>query len=78
MILKKVILPVIGMSKDGTNDQRIAVLWDAFKAHSCPSVKEYCQSCDFLDPGIIIAGLTIKAQLLDRVVNKFFIRHLPG
>ena len=78
LILKKVILPGAGVTflpgagvtSPGTCDHRVGLLWDEFKAHSCPEVKTYCQSHDFLDVNIIPGGLTPVAQPLDKVINK--------
>ena len=75
LILKKVILPGAGAVKQGntlTCDHKIGVLWDEFRAHSCPAVKSYCQSFDFLDVLILPGGLTPEGQPLDKVINKVF------
>ena len=80
LILKKVILPGAGvtfqdddgLTSPGTCDHRVGLLWDEFKAHSCPEVKSYCQSHDFLDVDIIPGGLTPVGQPLDKVINKVF------
>ena len=56
LILKKVILPGMGMEKDGTSEHQIGVLWDEFRGHLSKLVKEFC----------------IVAQSLDKVINKVF------
>ena len=33
LIVKKVILPALGVYSDGTCDHRVGILWDDFKAH---------------------------------------------
>lgn len=75
LILKKVILPGAGAVKQGntlTCDHKIGLLWDDFKSHSCPEVKSFCQSFDFLDVLILPGGLTPEGQPLDKVINKVF------
>ena len=48
------------------------VLWDDFKAHSCPEVKIFFLSQDNLDIEILPGGLTPVVQPLDKVINKVF------
>ena len=72
LILKKVILPGMGMEKDGTSEQQIGLLWDEFRGHSSKVVKEFCTSLPCFTPNIIHGGLTPVAQPLDKVINKVF------
>jgi hypothetical protein len=72
LVLKKVILPGMGMKSDGTSDEKIGLLWDEFRAHSSAVVKEYYQLLPFFHPEIIPGGLTPVAQPLDKVINKVF------
>eukprot|EP00957_Ditylum_brightwellii_P109207 8330360-Ditylum_brightwellii.AAC.1 len=48
------------------------MLWGDFKSHSAASVKEFCQSLDFLGVDIIPGRLTPEAQPLDQVINKVY------
>ena len=70
--MKKVILPDIGVSSYGTYDNIVGILWDDLKAHSCPSVKEYCISFSCLDVLILGRGLTPEDKTLNKVSNKVF------
>lgn len=72
LILKKVILPGMGMKEDGTSTEKIGLLWDEFRGHSAAIVKEFCTSLPFFSPEIIPGGLTPVAQPLDKVINKVF------
>ena len=68
--MNKSILPDLGVSADGTCDHRVGLLWDDFKAHSCPAFKEYCLSFSCLAVLILGGGLTPEPQPLEKVVNK--------
>lgn len=73
VFLNKIILPAAGYNKEtGECENKAAVLWDDFKSHSTPTVKEYCLSLPFLGVDIIPGGLTPCAQPLDKVINKVF------
>ena len=54
LILKKVILPVMGMENDGTSEQQIGLLWDEFRGPLSKVVNERCTSLPFLTPDIIL------------------------
>ena len=47
LILKKAILPGMGMERDGTSEQQIGLLWDKFRGHSSKVDKEFCTSLPF-------------------------------
>ena len=66
------VLTDAGVSSAGTCDTRVGLLWDDFKAHSCPPVKEFCKSLNFLDVEIIGDGLTSEGQPLYKAINKVF------
>ena len=72
MYLKKLILPGVGVSSEGICDHRVGLLWDNFNDHSCPPVKQFCKSHDFLDVEIMGGGLTPQGQPLEKAVNKVF------
>ena len=76
LILKKVILPGMGMKEDGTSTKKIGLLWDEFRGHSAAIVKEFCKSMSFFSPEIIPGGLTPVAQPLNKVINKVFKAYL--
>ena len=70
--MKKVILPDIGVSYDGTCGYIVGLLWYYFKAHSYPDDKEYCIffSCLYL---LVLGGqLAPAGQPLEKVINKMF------
>ena len=76
LILKKVILPELGMDMaTETSPEKIGLIWDEFRGHSAGIVKEYCLSLNFFHPEIIPGGLTPVAQPLDKVINKVFKGH---
>ena len=76
LILKKVILPELGMDMTTeTSPEQIGLIWDEFRGHSAAIVKEYCLSLPFFHPEIIPGGLTPVAQPLDKVINKVFKGH---
>ena len=66
LIPKKVILPAAGVTADGTCDHRVGILWDQFKAHAAPIIKNHCPSLDFLDV-LILPG---SASLLTKPSTK--------
>ena len=66
LILKKVILPGMGMKEDGTSTEKIGLLWDEFRGHSAEIVKEFCTSLPFFYPEIIPGGLTPLHNLLTK------------
>ena len=72
LILKKVILPELGMDMTTeTSPEQIGLIWDEFRGHSAAIVKEYCLSLSFFHPEIIPGGLTPVAQPLDnKVINR--------
>jgi hypothetical protein len=76
LILKKVILPELGMDMTTeTSPEKIGLIWDEFRGHSATIVKEYCLSLSCFHPEIIPGGLTPVAQPLDKVINKVFKGH---
>ena len=75
VILKKVILPGVGMDMDGNCDHQAGLLWDQFKSHLAPVVKEYCKQLEFLKVIISPGGLTPVGQPLDKAINKVFKSH---
>ena len=71
LILKKVILPELGMDMTTeTSPEKIGLIWDEFRDHSAAIVKEYCLSLSSFHPEIIPGGLTTVAQPLDKVINR--------
>ena len=71
--LNKCILPAGGYDKaTGECENKIGVLWDDFKSHSTPAVKDYCLSLPFLSVDILPGGLTPCGQPLDKVIKKVF------
>ena len=70
LILKKVIISLAGagVPSDG-GDHQVGVMWNDFKAQSCPEVKSFFQSQDNLDVDIFSGGLTPVGQPLDKVIN---------
>ena len=73
IILNKVIIPRAGagVTADGSDNQ-VCVIWDDFKAHSCPEVKNFCLSQYNMDVDIFMGVLTPVRQALDKVINKEF------
>ena len=63
------VLTDAGVSSAGTCDTRVGLPWDDFKAHSCPPVKYFCKSHDFLDVEIMGGVLVPEGQLLDRAIS---------
>ena len=47
-------------------------MWDDFKAHLCPEVKNFFLSQDNLDVYIFPGGLKAVVHLIDKVINKLF------
>ena len=68
------ILPGLGASRENIAEEKcnhqVGLLWDDFKSHSCPPVKEYCQAKEYLNVLILGGGLTPVGQPLDKVINK--------
>ena len=73
IISRKVILPCVGAGVPSDDiDHLVGVLWDNFKAHSCPEVKRFCQSQDNLDVDIFPVWLKPVGQPLYNAINKVF------
>ena len=73
IILNKFFIPHSGAGVTvDVGDHRAGVLWDDFKAHLCPEVKNFFLSQDNLDVDIFPGGLKAVVHPIDKVINKLF------
>ena len=72
LILKKVILPELGMDMTmETSPEQIGLIWDEFRGHSAAIVKEYFLSLSFFIQKLFLAVSPLLLNLLIKLLTRF-------
>ena len=72
LILKKVILPGMGMeTTTGTSLEKIGLICDEFRVHSAAVVKEYCTLLPFSPLNLFLAVSPLLLNLLIKLLTRF-------